>query len=398
MFKKIALIAITVMLAAGLAGCGGDKKNPADDTPPTEAPSAASSAISDYYPILPDRIMRYTGSATVKAVNEAGEEVDTEVAILADMFNDYIHGDISQQRVISDVEGRQTVSAEVYDASGGKLRLVSAEGGMYDHADMTGEEPFMDILILSEPLREGAEWIRTESGGVTETAKIIGMDEQVTVPYGTFSAMVVEIQRGDEVQREYYAKGLGWVKTELDGPERAQSQELAEVIEGPLREQMPMIYGWHVEVEEGEEDAPQYSMAPMYDIANVTYPTNSDINAIYSDVLRRYAAEKYGMELDEDVKINSLEIDRFTRLLHVDLSRAFLEAMKELGNGEMQALQLIADTLSESYFAYEVTFSVDGEAYVSDNITIDPEQGDFVTPSGYKDAEAYYNDNVNNGE
>jgi hypothetical protein len=204
--------------------------------------------------------------------------------------------------------------------------------------------------------------------------------------------MVVEVKRSDNgnVALEYYVEGLGRVKTEQESPSRVQNEHLVSVTDAPLQEQLAMIYSWYAEEQADEEGGLHYFMKPLYDMKTVTYSTNSDIYALYSELLRSYALEKFGFGLGDEVKINSLEIDRFNGSLNIDVSQGFLDAMNESPESERTYLKFVANTLGEIYSAFYVTLTVEGEAYVSGNVTIDPAAGDYIELGRYKNGEAFH--------
>lgn len=394
-FKTLTL-SLLIVSALLMPSCKqkGDEATPTPTpTPTAPADTAASPAIpgdlkiEDYYPVIPNRLMAYEGEKTFyKTTDDGIEEIPYGFIYLT--FPDYIHGERNQKRTMSFINGSEASMGEVYEIKNGMLTLIRHESSFYDHTDLTAMSKMEEVLILQEPFVIGNKWIRYQDDSYIETAEIISLDTEVTVPYGTFTAMVVEVVDAsrDETSKEYYVQGLGCVKIENESPSYYQYQHLVAVSDEPLAAAIDMVTDWVVAVDIDEEGEEYYYMDVKTEQWEIQYTTNCDVLEIYNQAAREYIKAQYGHELDAGVKINSAVLDRNQGLLIVDMSAAFPAEMMKAGDDEGRYLQLFADTIGWLYNAYHVTFSVDGGAYATENITIDPAAGDYIVLSLYKDA------------
>ncbi len=221
------------------------------------------------------------------------------------------------------------------------------------------------------------------------------MNAEVTVPWGTFAAMVVKVsdELRQETAYEYYVDGLGLVKIERESPTQNIVQELTEVRDEPLQEYVQMFYDWTAEVQLDDEGGEHYFMQPQYDTVLAHYPTNGDISRVYTDLIRSYFKDKFNLELSDGARINGMHFTPGSGVLRIDLSDAFLNDLSVNGETEPYYLQVMADSFGYIYNAFYATFSVDGGAYSSQNITIDHENDDLIELSMYKDASKFAAEN-----
>lgn len=347
---KILALLLALIILFSLASCkNGDGETVVSDEP----------KISDYFPFEENVLLYYNG----KTVSTTLPANDPLYEIKADMvtFADYFDAGKLQKRYMMLYGSSFAYSGEVYELKNGELRMNYVVSNFFDHANLFSEPSNVDTLILKEPLKEGTTWTVRKGSGVNDTAKITDMSRSVTVPAGTYDAMVIEITdiNGSLVSTQYWAKGLGIVKQVTRNPENLQTTELDEVErDAPMSELVYLIYG---EGEEGE---------PLADMGAIDYPTNCDLRQVYIDAAREYLSSKFDYTLDENVKINSLELNRVDNKLKIDLSKAFISEMNKAGDRETEVLQALANTMGWVFRAIDVCFTVDGGPYVSNNITL----------------------------
>ncbi|MCL2702892.1 MAG: hypothetical protein FWE91_04710 [Defluviitaleaceae bacterium] len=373
--RKIITVLLIALLSLNAVSCVFRGKNAPDDAAPdatadiageTAAPETIYT-MQDFFPRTHNRQMHFEGLAASQRRDTQGNVFPNEIELYTVFFNDHVRGSRSQTRIMSWRSGAEYSLIEVYEISQGNLWLINTRERFFDHTDYTAEIPSLGVLILSEPFEAGNEWIRFQLGeAVHEVARIISMNTEITVPYGTFDAMVVEVT--DEVNGvktlEYYAAGLGLIKTERQTEIGGQYQQLVDVVDGPLPMFMQFFYGWNVVEEFFEDyDEPFLDNVPDMHHVPVEYHTNTDLIPFYMNTFRAYLRDYWNYNLSSGVDINSISYDRAANLLHVDFTPAFITEMSGLGELESHVMQLAADTLGFLYRAHEVAFTVNGDAY-----------------------------------
>jgi len=166
-----------------LCGCG-DKN------------SEESSQIYEYFPFSANVLYSYTSEDHALASYK--------------IYNTIISDSRLQRLLAPEVEtySRQT---EVFEVANGELRLINGDTYIYHYEDLTLQLPAKDMLLLKEPLTLGAKWNITD----VDTAEVTGVDVTVDTPAGRFKTLEVTcLFSTGFTQRDYYAKGIGLVKTE----------------------------------------------------------------------------------------------------------------------------------------------------------------------------------------
>jgi|GEM_PF-3909838 len=353
--------------------------------------------ISDFVPFTPNAARHFIGGVTVP-----GTQSVTELYVI--YMYDYVRENVSQRRVVSFVGGEENIMVEFNAVVDDRYMNISAFGSLFDRSDRTGEMNVQayQAVILQEPMLVGNSWTRFQSTWLTERAVITSMDTEVTVPFGTFAAMVVEITGSDgSATREFYVAGIGLVRTETVMPNGTrQILELAEIVEGYFEEFIPVFTGWvdvpvlgwityHVMDEDGEPLFDEYGMAvlaqkrdedgelivaprlrpmidefgnliydeygimmeydepwmeaePVIEFIPVEFYTNNDVASVITDALRLFVLSEYGFEIPEGVRILSLGLDRHSLEVFVDMSSQttqFLESLAaEFGEATVEIL------------------------------------------------------------
>jgi hypothetical protein len=188
-FNKGAFKGFVLMLIASLSlfifvGCNNkdDGENPPDSTAMT---------VQDLFPLEQNVQYEFEGM---------GNEFATFI-----IFNEYVDNDSVQQRV----ENGGTVTARVYVINDGKVTRTLSKGETYYREDMMDQTDASAEVILMEPIETGTSWQLAD--GSTRTISDIAVD--VETPAGSYQAVEVVTEGQDFTNTDYYAKGVGLVKT-----------------------------------------------------------------------------------------------------------------------------------------------------------------------------------------
>lgn len=101
--------------------------------------------------------------------------------------------------------------AQVVEIKKERIRIIRRQEEFYEKKSLLKDkEPTMNLVLLEAPLKKGATW---EDDFFQR--EIVAVDEVVTVPLGTFHAVVVVKVVGEHSSfYEYYAKNMGLIKRE----------------------------------------------------------------------------------------------------------------------------------------------------------------------------------------
>ncbi len=356
--KKMTAV-LLLALALTLTSCGVfDTEPPPSSTtpaaagtstapPPAEQPPGSSQAestvpadaavltLTDYFPFNENVHRTYAGTG-----NEyAGY----------DSWIDYINDGALQIR--KNNSGTEWV--EVYIIEDDTLKRVFSLEEAYFRQDLTAERLDGEIVLMG-PLEAGTTWTLQNGAQRSITAIAAG----VTVPYGTFTALEVTTVYDASTVRDYYAPGIGLIKTEFvsgELPSEPITSELENYEEGsPLRQYAHFYY-------------------PDFNNSRVAYiektfdlMTNENITGIFEQEFKT-VPEGSGLTpvMTEGAALNSISYDAGTRVVTADVSGTFITGMNAGAPLEGLILQSLANTLGWYFQTDMVRLTVDGGPYES---------------------------------
>jgi len=181
---------VFLLFALYLSGCGKQEPN---------------SQIYDYFPFSENVLYVYEGEGHPYASYT--------------IYNTIINGNRLQRLLATDVQNynRQT---EVFEVADGELALINGDTFSYHLEDMTdtGTDAERRMIILKEPLKLGATWVIEEGPLGQDVAEVTGVDVALKTPSGNFNVIeVTHTLANGSVDKYYYAKGVGLVRTEYPG-------------------------------------------------------------------------------------------------------------------------------------------------------------------------------------
>lgn len=349
--KKAAICALIPLLL--LAGCArGTEPEPAETTPPVvvtvtpETPRKDGPAARDYLSFEPDVHMVYQGSGNEFASFETWVE--------------YVSKDAVQLRV----ETGGTVSSVVYTAREDALVMTASRGEEYGRANLIGQAAKEDILI-KEPIAVGTEW---QSEG--KTRRITGVDVEVTVPLGTYKALEVTTKTAAGTVKDYYAKGVGLIKTVFTPSEDESAVITSELAQRETGSALTI----HLNVYYPRQDG----AGVVFTDREVTLKTGDSLAPALTELFKNPPAGALPV-MPEKGEILSVGFDLQAGAASVDLSKSFTEGMAGKAPAlERLVLQSLANTLADAFQTENVTLTVEGGPYRTENFYFDPGQNLYV--------------------
>ena len=323
MIKSLFLVSLLLMLGFSILGC-------AKEQPQEQEPEAT---INDYFPFDENVKMVYEGQ---------GNEFASYTT-----YVDYINGDKIQIRVNNG--GSENVN--ILQNTGGALTEINSWGGdVYYKVDWTGEAATTSTIILKEPLVEGTKWDLSDGS----QREITGLTVAIETPYGSFEALEVTTTKdGQLIRKQYYALGIGFVKSIFFGEEEEISSSLKEMIVGG---------GYDFEVRSYNFFVTYADILSNFDDKTVTLKTGEGIK----DFLEAEFTE--GGLISENTVVNNVWHSPGSDVANIDFSEEFLSEMNSGSTQESGVLNSVANTVGNYFQVQKVIITMDGSPYSSGHI------------------------------
>jgi len=360
--KKLKIALAVMTMAVFLAACSSGDKTPAEtpaeipaespaESPaeepaenPVETPEQGSSdndvmKVEDLYPFLPDVMRVYEGMGNEFAAYDE----------YVDFMND--------TRIQLRMNNGGTEIVRVLEKKDGVLKEIINLPETYYKENFLDKAPNADRILLMEPIAVGTTW---DNQGEKNT--ITSVDKEIVTPYGTYVA--VEVTRetvsdsGSYTNIDYYAEGVGLIKTVNIGEGYEVSSSLEKVVENAVNKVVVNFYYPNA----NDERIFLYRKELSFTTNDI--PRNLLIEA-YKDLPKEAAPV-----LSVSTKVNYLYLNQ-DGMVYVDLSKEFLTEMNAGAGYEMLILQSLANTFGDYYGASKVMLTVDGKTYESGHILLE---------------------------
>ncbi|HHV13818.1 MAG TPA: GerMN domain-containing protein [Clostridiales bacterium] len=353
--KKIILSFGIIMLMIFLGACNKGKQGNGNETTPMVTPDITQPAegdsqngevasqegiatIADYYPMLADTEYVYEGEGNEYA----------SYSQITDFLN------AADNRIQTRTNNGGTETVRVIEIKKGKLEVIKTVNECYYRDNLmlsTVSEDPAEILLM-EPLVQGTQWTLPDG----RKRYISAVDVEVTTPSGSYKAIEVTTENGDNQSKDYYAPQVGLVKSVF------QAEDM-EVISSLKAVNSNQPYKKTIDIYYPDVDEKLY-IEPL----ELTFHTGDETKDILQKAISREAEKDTYLPLTSvNTKINSLSLSE-DGIVQVDFSKEFIQDMNVGAGYEMLILQGITNTLGAYYQAEEVVLTVDGKPYESGHI------------------------------
>lgn len=160
-------------------------------------------------------VMKYTDYQSGRKTREWTEETRVEDVV----------GDLTQMVVTTSMNGQKLRTG---------LWLISRPDGLWAKMSEPSREPGKDThsikgatLIFKFPMTPNTKWDLILPQGTRGTRVVVGA-ETVTVPAGTFRAVLMRETRGNVTGESWYVPDIGMVKSDLSGAAERHVKELVQ--------------------------------------------------------------------------------------------------------------------------------------------------------------------------
>lgn len=345
---KIKALAVLLFLAALLlSSCaapstGGTVVTPPattmpvpSTTAPAAEPTAAGARANDYFPVLENYRLTYEG---------VGNEYASYVA-----YTEFQEGNKLQRRI----DNGGTVTSRVYKWENGKIIRVNSVPEAYVRENLLNAPETESEVLLQEPLITGTAWDTTNA-----RRSITGVDVPVQTPLGTYTALEVTTQGDGFKILDYYAKGIGLVKSAFQSGDMEVVSTLAEMKgDAPFLQVIRLYYP-------GADGAGRF-----YREVQLALTTNMAMDAAVNEAYQVEPKGKAGRVFTPGTRILSIRKDAGS-VLHIDLNQAFITERTGSRAYEEGVLHSVADTFGELYQVEKVLLTVEGKPYKSSQFSM----------------------------
>jgi hypothetical protein len=348
--KKFTLIIGMIVTMLFLAACKNKGKNTGDvdQKPTTPEVTATPTAeptdntkeepktlltIADYFPFKEDAEYVYEGE---------GNEYASYV-----VYTDYINEDSIQLR--KNDGGTELVKVLKYEK--GELTQVLSREEAYYRENLIGKTEGEAEILLKEPLKQGTEW--TIPGNHKRYISNVAVD--ITTPSGDYEALEVTTEAEGGKMVDYYAPGVGLVKTVFNGTDYQVTSTLSKInANTPFKQTIAIYYPTVEEVIRVENK-------------EISFRTNDITKIKLEEAVKDIKNENDRPLISTNTRINSLYLSK-DNIVNVDFSKELITEMNAGAGYEVLILQSITNTLGDYYGAKEVYITIDGNPYESGHI------------------------------
>jgi spore germination protein GerM len=274
-----------------------------------------------------------------------------------DVYPDYTDGNLVQQRV----NNGGTELVRVLAVKNGTLTRVYQQGEIYYRENYLGKSDGEPELLLMEPIEAGTSWTLADGSirTITDTAAA------VDTPLSSYTAVAVETQGPDSTTIDYYAKGVGLVKSVNKGKDYEVSSSLSEIREDDVFTQTVRFYYPSVNDE-----------TIYYRDVELSFHTNDITRRALETAYKEQFSGMPGKVFSDNTRINSYYLNK-DGMAYLDLSGEFLAEMNAGSGYEAMILQCVANTFGSYCGAGKVILTVDGGLYESGHIAL--QKGEYLT-------------------
>lgn len=358
--KKVLILTLIALLSLSMVACkvnlegenasdnghvenGDDSKN--GDNGSLDDQDGQSASIEDYYPIEKNTNYIYRGEGSEYASYEK--------------YVDYISKDgrTVQYREVNP----GTTMARLVELRDGEIRRIYSRGEAYYREDyilnpiLRRSEGIEREVLLKEPIEVGNSWTLKDG----RTRSITAIDLAVETNSEEYEAIEVTTDDGEYVMRDYYARGIGHIRSVFDAGDGFEVVSELEEIQRDVafRDSINLYYP--------DLEAETYRYRPTA----VEFKTNDISRIVLGDLYRRRPeGQDLGAVLTPNTSINYLYLNAKNHV-YIDLSEDFIREMNAGAYYETMLLNSLALTLGDYYNqATRVYLTIDGGDYESGHI------------------------------
>lgn len=301
--------------------------------------------IENYFKFTANTLYRYT--------QKNGSSMNKDLFVAYSDFNTI------QYSIYSMAAGDEWYN-RVYEVKNGEIRCIIGDMKYKQNVNLldykSDEEP---IVVLKEPVVLNNTW---KIGTGDAEATITKVDYDVKTPSGLYKTVEVTTDyKNGSYKKEYYSETMGLVRIiNINNDGTVTDVELTEAVSlsAGLDRAMYVYY-----LENGT-----FTDEPI--LVEYQQPTNKQTKDVFTEILRTSKDANYKPLISPYTKINSIKLDNELRVVHVDLSKEFLDYTSKNKSTEIKHLNALANTFCRYYQVLNLKITIDGQPYSSANFKL----------------------------
>lgn len=352
--ERMTIIIIMIVAVLTLAAC---KRNTSDDnqtlpqssTPgvqpdeitqePQNSDEAVKLTVKDFYPMLADVEYIYSGEGNEFASYSR--------------FTDFLSEDGSRIQTRTSNGGTETV--RVIEARDSKLTVIKIINECYYRDNLLAAEADEQVeILLMEPLMLGTKWSLADG----RVRYISGTDVEISTESGKYLALEVTTEDENSTTKDYYASGVGLVKTIFNSDGYEVTSQLSRIKQNAAYVRTIDIF--YPRVDENIYTQPVTLSFKSGDITRLLLQEELRKKALIEDCLSLVSTK---------TKINSMYLGS-DNIAYIDFSKELITEMSVGSGYEALILQCIANTVGKYYGTDRVYLTVEGKPYESGHISM----------------------------
>lgn len=243
-------------------------------------------------------------------------------------------------------------SIRILESKEDSLLSIYSQESMNYKENLLSKNSNINEILLKAPIAVGTSW----KGDNDATSTITAVDMDLNTKAGNFKVVEVTKKGKDFVQKDYFSKGLGLIKTIF----QSNGSDFITEIKS-IEENSPLLISYRYFYYDVVNDKNLYKEASSPQQEEAQFKTSLEEN------LRKVPSNNL-IALKSSIKINKIELNKDKPLVHIDFSSNFVKDMN-LGSGpETFFLQSIVNTLGYNYGVSDVMITLEGKPYSSGHI------------------------------
>lgn len=344
MKKNYISITLVALLALSLIGCVR-KKDINNESNPPSTQTTNDNKLSENKEEAPKYIPKdfLPNKLNLKLSYDGGFENGGE-----ESFIEYLDNNKVQVKVVN--TGATVV--KIIELKEDSLVLTYRQEGFYFKKNLLSENSNSKEILLKAPIKVGTSW--NSEDNTTKTITSVDMDLKTKA--GDLKVVEVTKKGKDFISKEYFAKGLGLVKTIF------QSNGSEFIIEiKSIEENSPFKISYRYFYYDVVNDK------SVYKEVSSNQQEEPQLKAVVEENLRKVPSKNL-IAIKPAIKINKIDLLKDKDLVHIDFSSNFVKEMN-LGSGsEILFLQGIVNTLGYNYGVSNVMITLSEKPYSSGHI------------------------------
>lgn len=261
------------------------------------------------------------------------------------VYIDYIDNNKIQLRIVtpSDIKG------QVIEFNNGELKLINTRNEFYYIDNIMSYANNKPEILIKEPIKLGNKWLLQDGS----ERFISGINVDVKTPLGNFTTLEVTTKSNNITTIDYYALGLGPIKTIYKKYNDTTNEIVINKIENNS-EYTQIVKFYYPD---------NISDDIIYTKIKLSFKTNDLLKDSLEDYFKHPPFELPKL-ISDNTKINKLYFNYADHTVYIDFSKDFLDWLKLSNLYSKKIVQCIVNTLADYFNTDKVNISIESSPFL----------------------------------